>query len=371
MSLNKNWLSGNLEEKNYKYKREIGSAHTEYVVVQEEVASRNGKKLRYFCICIQVAYKNKSVEELRFEDLFGIDSNQKKSIFINDMEKKASKFQSDDNKILHSTQNKNDKNIIQDKESFNLEKQAILVKDEFMRKLGLLFKHGSSDRLFKRKYKKKEDLCCSINPYQIMWKTEQEMNECPGERLKEKKLIMTREQYFKRIYGSYNTFFRNYSKNLYRRNLQQKRLELVHNCNYSDDEISLFPSFKCLQRLNSEQLASVENFIISRPQVAIVQFLQPVDLRNVSLENICIMENRTIQLYGNNTTIPKPGMGLNVRARITLLNIIPGEKHLQKISNFKAQLQSIFQKRGRKLISYEVEKRGKLVFTVDYFAEKK
>jgi len=131
----------------------------------------------------------------------------------------------------------------------------------------------------------------------------------------------------------------------------------------------LSPSLKTLSQMTDSNLAKVKNFRINNNHVGSIEFLEPVDLRNVDIDKIVTFnkDTRSMQLY-DNESLPNYGEGLNVRAQIILLNIYPKHKdNPKKVERYCEKLKEHCQKADwQEFINYSVDS-GRWKFIVKHF----
>jgi len=88
---------------------------------------------------------------------------------------------------------------------------------------------------------------------------------------------------------------------------------------------SCTPSIIDLQSFTVKELSQVENFTLENEH-AKVRFLQPVDLRDLNLDQIIDFNYRSVSIYSHETfsdsqrSVPMQGDGINVQAEITYKN---------------------------------------------------
>ncbi|KAJ2906470.1 nucleoporin autopeptidase [Zalerion maritima] len=90
------------------------------------------------------------------------------------------------------------------------------------------------------------------------------------------------------------------------------------------------PSIDEILDMPRSERAAVSDFTVGRVNVGSVQFLTPVDLSGIDVENlfrdIIDLEPRSATVYKNPSKKPPPGMGLNVPAKISLEQSWPRHK---------------------------------------------
>jgi len=113
------------------------------------------------------------------------------------------------------------------------------------------------------------------------------------------------------------------------------------------------PSIQLLKSMSDNQLRQMKQFSISQKNIGSVEFLEPVDIRGVKLDEIIKMKPGTIELYPADD-VPEVNSGLNVKAKITLLNIFPkkGRNDPAKLKHFEATLKKICTDNGRTFVKY-------------------
>jgi len=95
------------------------------------------------------------------------------------------------------------------------------------------------------------------------------------------------------------------------------------------------PSIDELAKMTDEQLSNVENFTVIRRGFGEVTFLQPVDVRDLNLDEIIVFEPRSIYIYPDEHHKPAVGRGLNVPAQVSLDRCWP------KVPRTKKPLKSV------------------------------
>ena len=103
---------------------------------------------------------------------------------------------------------------------------------------------------------------------------------------------------------------------------------------FLDNGYYISPSMETLKSLDLMQLRHVDNLIIGEPNFGKIEFLNSVDLSNVSLNMLCgsivTIGSKMCEVYRNSTNIPPPSEGINVRCRITLYHCFPVDKSTRK-----------------------------------------
>ncbi|AET37983.1 nucleocytoplasmic transporter NUP145 Ecym_2236 [Eremothecium cymbalariae DBVPG len=101
-----------------------------------------------------------------------------------------------------------------------------------------------------------------------------------------------------------------------------------------NDEYWCSPSIEQLQKLPIKQLSAIPNFVIGRKRYGSISFDLDVDLTdfkddfrgNLFGRVIAFNENKTVEVYPDDSIKPSIGQGLNVPATISLERIYPVEK---------------------------------------------
>lgn len=96
-------------------------------------------------------------------------------------------------------------------------------------------------------------------------------------------------------------------------------------------DYSTEPSIDVLQKLPEDKLRGVSNLIVKRKGFGQVAFQDPVDLTTLEsvedlLGGVVDIGDRFASVYGDDQDKPAPGLGLNVRAKITLEECWPMDK---------------------------------------------
>ncbi|KAM3164894.1 Peptidase S59 domain-containing protein [Lachancea thermotolerans] len=143
---------------------------------------------------------------------------------------------------------------------------------------------------------------------------------------------------------------------------------------FMDDGYYISPSLETLSSMTLLQLRKVSGLTIGRRDYGKIDFLEPVDLSNISLPALCgqlvVFEPKTCTVCPNASMQPAEGEGLNVRARISTSGCYPVDKSTRKpikdpnhpiIKRHINRLKSIS---DTKFDSYDPQT-GTWVFTVD------
>ncbi|KNE55191.1 hypothetical protein AMAG_17750 [Allomyces macrogynus ATCC 38327] len=93
--------------------------------------------------------------------------------------------------------------------------------------------------------------------------------------------------------------------------------------------------------MTPDQLAKVKNLTIEHPEFGVVEFLEPVDLRDIPIADLCgkyvLIKHGEFELFPDAPRTPR-GKGLNVRAKVTLRQMWPrrrGAREIVKDTNTK------------------------------------
>lgn len=91
----------------------------------------------------------------------------------------------------------------------------------------------------------------------------------------------------------------------------------------TNSEYTIKPTLKDISRMTVEELEQVENFSISNKNGKI-EFIEPIDLTGVNLDQIVNIIPGKVELYKNNNIsfLPQPGKGLNKKAIIHIYNCL-------------------------------------------------
>lgn len=99
---------------------------------------------------------------------------------------------------------------------------------------------------------------------------------------------------------------------------------------FTDNGYYISPSLETLASKSLPQLRKVSGLVIGHKDYGKIEFLEPVDLSNTPLAllcgNIIVFEPKSCIVYPNSSTVPGPGEGINVRARISCYNCYPTDK---------------------------------------------
>ncbi|KNE59836.1 hypothetical protein AMAG_18426 [Allomyces macrogynus ATCC 38327] len=101
------------------------------------------------------------------------------------------------------------------------------------------------------------------------------------------------------------------------------------------------PSPATLAKMTQDQLAKVKNLTIDHPEFGVVEFLEPVDLRDIPLADLCgkyvFFKHGEFELFRDAPRTPR-GTGINVRGKVTLRQMWPrrrGGREILKDTNTK------------------------------------
>ena len=137
-------------------------------------------------------------------------------------------------------------------------------------------------------------------------------------------------------------------------------------------------------RVQPNSLKAVPRFVVGRKGLGQVEYLEPVDVTGVPLDEIIQFREREVRVYMDTEgPKPKPGNGLNKPARVTLFQIFKTDKATGKVckdeatvAKYEARLRKHAEKQGARFVSYQVEPRdpvrneegGEWTFEVDHFS---
>ena len=144
---------------------------------------------------------------------------------------------------------------------------------------------------------------------------------------------------------------------------------------FTDDGYYMTPSLETLSSMTLLQLRKVSGLTIGHRDYGKIEFLEPVDLSNISLPALCgqlvVFQPKTCSVYANSTNKPEKGEGLNVRARISTSGCYPINKsNREPIKDpnhpiLKRHVEKMKAIPGVKFESYDPQS-GTWVFTVDH-----
>ena len=132
-----------------------------------------------------------------------------------------------------------------------------------------------------------------------------------------------------------------------------------------------------LEQYPDSRLRSVRGLTIGHPTHGKVQFLDDVDMdHGIDFARIVSISNKAIEVYPEGyENKPPVGEELNVRARVTLENVIPIDKMTKlpltdenELEAFAKKVKSKTEKDGAKFISYDTAT-GTWVFEVQHFSK--
>lgn len=127
------------------------------------------------------------------------------------------------------------------------------------------------------------------------------------------------------------------------------------------------PSMGELHEMSKSELSAVKSFVVGRAGFGEVRWMDDVDLRDMSVDELVFIEKSKITVYGDaDTGVAKPcmGHGLNKPAILTLENVFPAAGD----DSFLQSVQSKVESRGATFIGYD-ESSGRLSFQVEHFTE--
>ncbi|GAB00010.1 uncharacterized protein L969DRAFT_96624 [Mixia osmundae IAM 14324] len=140
------------------------------------------------------------------------------------------------------------------------------------------------------------------------------------------------------------------------------------------------PDIKTLDKLPSEELHAVQDFVVGREGLGKLSYLEPVDLTTLSrltdiADGVVRLEPKTCDVYGGEFRENKPqvGEGLNTRAEITLYGCWPKDKAtrqpIKDLSNpkLKKYINSLKATKDSAFVDYQVED-GAWIFVVEHFS---
>jgi len=78
------------------------------------------------------------------------------------------------------------------------------------------------------------------------------------------------------------------------------------------------PSVDRMKVMTVEELSSVKSFTIGCISKGSVEFLSPINVMNLNLDETVIVNSHSIELYPDESTKPPRGQGLNIPALLTI-----------------------------------------------------
>merc|ERR1711953_1492299 len=133
----------------------------------------------------------------------------------------------------------------------------------------------------------------------------------------------------------------------------------------TNEVLELTPTIAELKSYTDKELSQVRKFRIAHPDVGAIEFLEPVDCRNIDFGEIVIFKKASLHLYPRNVDLPPVGKGLNHKAKISLYNVWPkkNKDNPSKLRKWEKKLQS---QEGRDFVSFDRES-GTWEFIVQHF----
>jgi nuclear pore complex protein Nup98-Nup96 len=134
------------------------------------------------------------------------------------------------------------------------------------------------------------------------------------------------------------------------------------------------PTKEEVRKLPRDKQKQLSGFKVGRHGCGTIEFLEPVDLTSVDLDNIfgniVRIETRTCTVYPDTSQTPEVGKGLNVPSRIALENSWPRIRNKQALDAKNPRVQKhiirLQRIKGTKFESYNPET-GVWIFKVDHF----
>eukprot|EP01038_Epipyxis_sp_PR26KG_P004128 gene4128-5882_t len=127
------------------------------------------------------------------------------------------------------------------------------------------------------------------------------------------------------------------------------------------------PDISVLQSMTDEELSSVRDFAVFRPNVGTIEWEGLTDVRGLDLDKIVVIDNKEVAVY-ENVQEPEVGYGLNKPAKVTLYNIFPKQGASLTIQQqYAKKLQQFCEKKDADFIEYDLEN-GKWTFIVKHFS---
>jgi len=130
-----------------------------------------------------------------------------------------------------------------------------------------------------------------------------------------------------------------------------------------------------IAREDPEELGKICNFIVGRKDVGFIRWMEPVDIRDINLDDIVNLAAGSVEVYPESSNKPPVGEGLNKPATITLLKIFKTDedtrkptKDPEKIERFVRKIKKKSGEQGAQFISYDAET-GIWKFSVEHFSK--
>lgn len=171
--------------------------------------------------------------------------------------------------------------------------------------------------------------------------------------------------------------FANDKENLPEKNLNTSVLKSGKGFRFElPKEYYTFPSNDKLEKMGAIDLASVKNFTVGHRDHGKVEFIDPVDLRGLVLsEDVIHFDEAVLEVYPSESQKPDVGQGLNVRARVQLLNCWPRNPDTRKteptddrqqLKRFESKLRKLAEASNIQFENYD-PRRGKWNFIAPHF----
>ncbi|KAH7175687.1 nuclear protein 96-domain-containing protein [Dactylonectria macrodidyma] len=134
------------------------------------------------------------------------------------------------------------------------------------------------------------------------------------------------------------------------------------------------PPQEDLENMNRMQRQKIDGFTVGRDNVGYVSFKVPVDISNISLDEICggliVLEPRSATVYPVSAKKPPVGKGLNVPARISLEQSWPRGSRDKRVTNdpkrFNKHVERLKRIENTTFESYDKDT-GIWIFSVEHF----
>jgi nuclear pore complex protein Nup98-Nup96 len=110
----------------------------------------------------------------------------------------------------------------------------------------------------------------------------------------------------------------------------------------------------------------VENLTVGREGFGQIQFLEPVDVRGLDLNQLIVIEQHLINVFPDDATKPVRGQGINVPARITIEGAWPAKRDAKSVEEYEAFLRKKGSRRKQRFVDYD-RQRGAWTFDVPGF----
>jgi hypothetical protein len=126
------------------------------------------------------------------------------------------------------------------------------------------------------------------------------------------------------------------------------------------------PGLDELRHMTKADLGRVEGLVVGREGYGQIEFLEPVDVRGVDLNQLIVIDRHLITVFPDDATKPPRGQGLNVRARLTIEEAWPEHRDAESLEEYEAFLRKRGSRRKQRFVAYD-RQRGAWTFNVPGF----